>query len=282
MATATVDNIFANMVSSRDYTKYTLTARGVTDFTNVKQFNMYEKGYPVLCVTKIPEMLTQLANSNTEYATLVNNFRHLLEYDFRGLDGLEDMSVETQEISNGINKINIITKVNAQDGGNFSMKFQERQGSVFTRMNELYLRGIKDPRTQVKRYNGLLKTDGTSTIESGYENEVFEFLYFVTDNTARYIEKAFLIAVAQIQGAELSMYGGDRGQIEFVDLNLQFSGFPITNPLVTYKAQQFLNWINTQWETQESKFGYTSLSALPDDPSTTGTIQVASPKISYS
>jgi len=279
MATATVENMFANMTSSMDFTKYVLTARGVTDFTQIKQFNLMEKGYPMLCVTKIPEFLTQLANANTEYATLVNNFRHLLEYDFKGLEGLEDMSVETQEISNNINKINIITKVNAQDGGTFSMKFQERQGSVFTRMNELYLRGIKDPRTQVKRYNGLLKTDGTSVLDAGYENEIFEFLYFVTDNTARSIEKAFLITCAQIQGAELSMYSQERGQIEYQDLNLQFSGFPITNPLVTQKAQSFLDWINDNWETQEAKFGYNSLTTMVANPSLTGTVQVASPKI---
>lgn len=280
MASAMVDDIFANQISSRDFTKFTL-GRGVTDFSQLKQFNMYEKGYPFLVVLKIPEMLNQLANQNTNYATLVNNFRHLLEYDFMGMDGLEDMQTETQEINNGVTKLDVITKVNWQGGSQFSMKFQERQGSVFTRINELYLRGIKDPRTQVKRYNGLLKTgDEKSVLEAGYENEVFQFMYFVTDNTARYIEKAFLIVSAQITGAEMSMYNQTKGQIEWQDLNLQFNGYPITGPAITAKSQKFLDWINENTVFEEMKYGYDALTNMAE-PGAHGTITASSPKATW-
>ena len=35
-------------------------------------------------------------------------------------------------------------------------------------------------------------------------------------------------------------------KIEWQDLNLQFNGYPITNPLVTQKAQTLLKWMNEE------------------------------------
>ena len=282
MATNSVDNIFAGQITPRDFTKYTL-GRGVTDFSLLKQFNMYEKGYPYLIVLKIPEMLDKLKNLNTDYGNLIANYIHLLEYDFKGLEGIEDMSADQTEINNGITKLDVITKVNwGQGSTDFSMKYQERQGSVFTRVNELYLRGIKDPRTQAKRYNGLLKTAGEeqSILEAGYENEVFQFLYFVTDNTVREIEKAVLLASCQMKNAEMSIYNQDKGQIEWTDLNLQFSGYPITGPAITAKAQTFLDWINANTVFEESRYAYDAITEAPSVDGLPG-VQVSSPKATW-
>lgn len=283
MATNSVDNIFAGQITPRDFTKYTL-GRGVTDFSLLKQFNMYEKGYPYLIVLKIPEMLDKLKNLNTDYGNLIANYIHLLEYDFKGLEGIEDMSADQTEINNGITKLDVITKVNwGQGSTDFSMKYQERQGSVFTRVNELYLRGIKDPRTQVKTYNGLLRpsTAGGTAImdEAGYEHETFQFLYFVTDNTVRKIEKAYLIVSAQATEASTEMYNSEKGQIEFYETNVQYSGFPITGPAITQKATNFLDWINTNTVFEDAKFGYQAISKMAS-PGGTGGTSASSPTLS--
>ena len=281
MADITVDNIFANQVSLPDFTKYTL-GRGVTDYTQLAQFDMYEKGYPFMIVLKIPKFIEKLATANTEYAKLINDYVHVLEYDFRGLEGLENMTADTTEITNGNTKLDIITKVNWESASKFSMKYQERKGSLFARMHELYLRGIKDPKTQVKRYNGLLNTDGSSILDAGYENEVFEFLYFVTDNTARSIEKAFLLTSCQLTECSFDQYNQEKGQIEWQDVNLQFNGYSITNPLVTQKAQTFLSWMNEENRVifEETKFAYDSLTDMPSVDELPGP-QVAMKAITY-
>src|SRR5574344_378654 len=134
--TATVDNMFQGMVDVPDFTKYT-RGRGVIDFTKLKQFNMYERGYPFLIVVKIPEMIKKLAEvGNDQYKLLCQNFVHVLEYDFRNLDGINNMSAETQEITNGNQKLDVITKVNWEANSKYSMKFQERKGSLFARFME--------------------------------------------------------------------------------------------------------------------------------------------------
>ncbi len=277
-----VDNIFTGMKPVRSLTKYMLS-RGVVDYSALQQWDLYETGQGFLIVLDIPKFLTQLQSSNDDYKLLIENFRHMLEYDFKNFDGIEDITSETSDLNDGINTLNIITRTTEQSAGQFQMRFMERSGSIFTKVFELFLRGVKDPRTQVKRYNGLLKTGSerdNSVLEAGYENETFQFLYFATDNTARFIEKAYLIVAAQPTSAETSMYNFTKGEIGFRELNVTFNGYPITGPAVTAKAQKFLDWINENTIFEESKFGYEALTNMPE-PGETGTVDASSAEATW-
>ena len=72
-------NMFTDLKTPRDVSKYTLF-RGTTDFTQLQQFDLYETGYPYLIVVSIPEFLKKMAEKDTEIATLVNSYKHILEY----------------------------------------------------------------------------------------------------------------------------------------------------------------------------------------------------------
>lgn len=279
---ATISNIFHGQMEPKDVTKYML-ARGVVDYSALEQFNNYETGYGFLFVLQIPEFLRKLEEQNDTYKSLIDNYCHVLEYDFRSLSGFEDITVDTNELNDGINNINIITRVNMQSASTFSMRYYERSGSLITKVHELFLRGVKDPRTQVKRYNGLLLTGNdtdNSVIEAGYENEVFQFLYINTDNTVRHIEKAYLIVAAQPQSAETSMYEYTKGEIQWRELNVTFSGYPITGPAITAKGQEFLDWLNENTIFEDARFGYDVLNDMPE-AGDHGTINASSPEAVY-
>ena len=54
-----------------------------------------------------------------------------------------------------------------------------------------------------------------------YENETFSFMYFVTDNTFRYVQKAFYIVAAQPTTAALGdLYNHDKSDISFKEVSL--------------------------------------------------------------
>ena len=265
---STSKSIFTYQKAPRNITSYMLS-RGVADFSDLYQWDNYETGYAFLFVLEIPRFLDELKKQNDEYRQLIEGYRHILEYDFKNLSGLEDMTADSSTLTDGINELNVITRVREQSNGSFTMRYYERSGSIITKVNELYLRGIKDPRTQVKRYHGLLDPDNTNSPikEAGYEKECFTFLYFNTDNTCTHIEKAFLLASCQPQNAELSMYEYEKGNIEWRELNYTFSGFPITGPGVTKKAQDFLSWVNACTVFDESRFGYAALQRMPSSSS---------------
>lgn len=267
-------NLFRNLKTPKSLEKYTL-ARGVSDYSDMAQWNRYEKGYYFLAVVDIPEFLKKLAQQNTEYANLINTYVHILEYEFRGLSGLEDMTGETGEITDGINTVNMINKVTFQSASTFSMNYNERSGSVLTRVNELFLRGVKDPRTQIKHYNGLIDNGTITPNDAGFENEVFKFLYFTSDNTAKLLEKAYYIVSAQPTKAELSMYAGEKGTYEYPELSMEFSGFPITGPRVDLFAKTVLDHITSdaagsmKMQVDSSDFDFASLGKSGDTTGST-------------
>ena len=209
------------------------------------------------------------------------------EYEFRGAQGIEDITGETSPLQNGITDVNIITKVNEQGGSSFSMNYFERSGSVITKTHELFLRGVKDPKTQVKRYNGLLQmpftlrnralanydqdrwtavkqtdntiTDGINTVnmlDKGYQYEIYNFLLMITDNTALNIEKAYVLASCQPTTANTSIYNVTRGDIQFSEMTLQFNGIPLPGRAVNARAQDFLNYINQYTCFDEMDYGF--------------------------
>lgn len=250
--------IFDGTKQIRDLTSYALF-RGVTDWANLYQFNQFESGYGLFIVLDIPKVFKELMNKNEKYERLISTYIHVLEYEFRGLDGIDNMGSETAELTNGVKSINVINKTTSQSGSTFTMRYFEKSGSIITKTHELFLRCVKDPTTTVKHYNGLIEE---GVLEGGFENEVFSFLYIVTDNTLMNVEKAFYIVAAQPTTAEFNIYNIERGDIQFKELSVEFSGFPISNAEVNNKAQQMLDWVRkgTTWD--ESEMTYSGITNM--------------------
>lgn len=269
-------SIFTNTLAPNPVTSYTLF-RGVTDYTNLAQFDLYETGYSFLVLLQIPYFMERLQEQNDDYDSLITNYRHIIEYEFRGAQGIEDITGETSPLQNGITDLNIITKVTEQGGSSFSMNYFERSGSVITKTHELFLRGVKDPKTQVKRYNGLLQSPLTNRNKAisnmdtsifgetqniggmndkGYQYEIYNFLLMITDNSALNIEKAYILASCQPSLANTSIYNVTRGEIQFSEMAVQFNGIPLPGRVVNKKAQDFLNYINQYTCFDEMDFGY--------------------------
>lgn len=257
-------SLFQHLKKPRDLRQYKLMT-GVTDFGNLVQFNMYESGYAALICVKIPRFLEKLADTNEYYASLINNFKHILEREFKSLDGIEDISSEELEINDGINNMTVTGKVTMQGGSEFSMRLQEKSGSPITRTIELYLRGIRDPRgAQVKHYHGLIQSGVMSLDDVGFESETFTFLYIVTDNTMLQIEKAYMLVAAQPTSAKTSIYNYEKGTIEFQDVDVAFRAFPVTSNTIDKKAQAYLDWLHKSGTliVNSSNFDYTGTEHL--------------------
>ena len=247
-----VNYIFDGTTETKDLTSYALF-RGVTDWADLTQFNQFESGYSFLVVLSIPKFMKVLAEKNDKYRNLIETYVHVLEYEFRGLEGIDNMTSDPNELTNGIKTLNVITKVNSQSNAQFTMRYYEKAGSLITKFHELFLRGIKDPTTQVKHYHGLIES---GDLEPSFANEVFSFLYIVTDNTLRNVEKAFYIVGAQPTNADFNIYNSTKGQIEFQELSVEFNGFPIQNTQVNKRAQELLDWIRKGTIWNESDFTY--------------------------
>jgi len=234
-----IGNMFVNTKDFKDVTAYRLM-RGVPDFGSLVQFNPYETGYAAFIICQMPRFIDVLAKYNTDYNKLIKNWAHIVEYEFKSFDGLEDLSADTIQLGDDLNSINVINKVNMQSASEFSLTYDEKSGSPLTKFARLYLTGIKDPRTQVKTYHGLIHNN---ILEPGFENEVFTFLFIAADNTMRKVEYATLIIGAQLNSADTSMYNYNKGDISKKEITVKFSGYPIIGTKIDKAAQDMLTFL---------------------------------------
>ena len=215
--------------------------RGVTDFSNAAQFNLYETGYSHLCVISKPEYLEELAKVDSDVAKMLDVFCYILEFEFKGLSGIEDITVDSLEVTDGISTMNVVGKVNKQSATGISMSFTEKSGSVLTKFCRMYITGVRDPRTQAKTYHGLIKN---GTMAAGFENEVFNLMYIVCDDRLLGLEKAYLFCNAWPNKVSSSIYNGTKGEIDKKDIDITFQCFVIDGDDVDSRALKMLAYLN--------------------------------------
>lgn len=235
-------------INTHDYTKMPYTAetyadmRGVVDFGNLMQFAPYESGYCFLAVINGPYFAKQISSS-TQYSyfnDLQEAFIKILEQEFKGLSGIENISTETMEISDNISTLALISKVTQPSNGTISMQFTEKSGSLITKYISHYLRFIKDPKSQAKTYGGAIN-GGNATELPGFHKEVFNFLYICTDSTCLNIEKAFLILNAQpTEAAYSDLYNNTKGTVETKEIDVSFNAFVVDGSLANKLAHVYM------------------------------------------
>ena len=222
---------------ARSVAEYTMM-RGVTDFSNAAQFNMYEKGYSFLFIITKPKFIEVLASQDDDVKNLANAFYNILQFEFKGLDGIDNITADTLEFTDGISTMNAVGKVNMQSAADITMSFTEKSGTTITKFTDYYIRGIRDPRTQAKTYHGLIRK---GILAAGFENEVFNLLYINTDNTMLQVEKAYLLANAWITTSNNNIYQGTKDDITSkADIDLTFQCFILDGPEVDKRANMIL------------------------------------------
>ena len=238
---------------------------GVTDFSQIGQFTMYEKGYQMLAVLSMPPFIDMLAEKDANAKLLADNFRHILENEFRGMDGLPDLTGDTgMNISDGINEQNLIGKVSRDTSIQVTMSFYEKIGTPIIKFCNYYLTGIKDPATQARTYHNLIRYN---LMKPSYTNEVFTMLYIATDSTMMRLEKAVLLANCQLTKAEESMYAGNRSDIgSSQEIQIEFTAFPIYGYEVDKAAQKLLE-NRTGVEVTQDAAGVTTFNNKHNDDS---------------
>lgn len=234
-----------------DYTKKPLSAaqysmmRGVTDFTNAEQLNMYESGHSLIVVIDRPAFIEKIAYDlgDKDVQNLLESFCNILEYEFKGLDGIDDINAEDLIYTDGISELAGVGKVTEQSNSDITMRFTEKSGSTITKFIKYYLDGVRDSRTQIKHYHGLI---AAGQMALGFENEVFNLLYMVTDASGLSLEAAYLLANAWPNSAKTNIYNSEKGSIETKEIDVTFKCFVLRNEEIDKRAVKMLANINQE------------------------------------
>ena len=139
----------------RSVAEFTLM-KGVTDFSNLRQFDLYETSYGFMYVCSVPKFMDLLGNRNAKVRNLQDMFVHIIEGEFKGIDGIPDITADAGTIGNGANEVQIINNITQDTSIQVTMNYYERSGGALTNYITTYLTGIKDPNSKAKTYHGLI------------------------------------------------------------------------------------------------------------------------------
>lgn len=228
---------------------------GVIDWGDLEGIDFYEAGWPFLAVLSAPQIYRYynttepnvINKENTAFKNLQKLFIKVLEYNFKGLSGLDGVTANMTETSDNIagnrSQISSVTKPLTS---NISMKIPEKYGSPIMKYCDRYLSYISDPYTHLKNYSGLTEANVPHKFY-GFQREVFELLYFTTDPSCHFVDKAFLLSNAQITSADYSeLYEVEKGNIEIKEVTLNWTCSVITGGRVNKAAAAYLKelWKN--------------------------------------
>ena len=245
--------MFESLTKPRKLTTLDGDLRQPFDPTNAGIFKRYESGYSIFLVMSIPEMLYKLTSTEVGSVTGINyrkiyadtiwSYIRILEREYKRLDGLENINSQSIEFS-GLNEVSVnsINVVEENHNPTITLTYTEPYGTVLTRVHELFLKGIDDPVVgHRKHYNGLIDD---KILAPSFKNEVFSFLYMITDNTGLRLERAYYIFNAQPTTAHIGdLFNSGRGDVEFKEISYEFKCNVVSNEPVFREANKILEAI---------------------------------------
>ena len=183
---------------------------GGLELTNneLKNFDPLVTGYAFICWISLPSWLATAG---------FGDFKQLTERNFKSLQGISDIELESQAYQYGFadNEYHVasnITKANTE----ITIKHQEFSGSPIKNAYQAWVSGIRDPETGIATYPALYD------LEYKAANHTGEFLYIVTrpdGNTANYNNIEFAayftnVFPTRIPLAHLNYDQGDKSVVE--------------------------------------------------------------------
>lgn len=221
---------------------YFIAGIDVTD-QNLDQLTPYIPGIARLFMHKEPVFM-QIA-----FPDETDNFKSYIETGYKSVQGINDLSASAEAIQGGWanQSYEILTSVEDQTN-EITIALYEQTGSPVREFLELWLTGVRDPRSGVAHYHGVVETpanistgladtDGTYSKLAGQNslgngkifvpycerNHTAEFIYYDLDPTAHYIEYACMFAHAFPKNVNKDYFNYNSGERSPVETQVQFS-----------------------------------------------------------
>ena len=226
--------------SNKDLTKYSLFLGGL----NVKakaleQYNPLKTGYTRIFVVQMPKFMNRILPIASK------NFKHMIEYGFKSIDGIQNLTMEYEAITGGYAGRSLEIPTILKDETNaITIKLQEMSGSPVREYIEMWLSGISDPHTGLCHYHGALDKDsatGNAGMEAIQANQVAEMVYVSTDHTGREIEFACLLSNMIPKVVKRDHYNYESGTHNAVEYDVEFTCTMYTSPDVNNVAKLLLD-----------------------------------------
>lgn len=219
-----------------DMNKYSLFLGGLNvTHRALAQYDPLKTGYARIFFTKMPPFMKALMPERTK------QIRHLMEYGFTGVDGIQNTSMDFETIMGGYSGRGFEVPVVAKDDTNsLTVKLYEFAGSPVREFMSTWISGIADPYTGYGRYHGLVdpaecKALGVQVpFRYAQHNHSAEAIFLQTDPTGltTNIEYCCLITNMVPKLAKVDHFNYDSGQHQIVQVDVEFTATKYESPQI--------------------------------------------------
>jgi hypothetical protein len=209
----------------------------------LEQYNVLKTGKGRIFITKMPFFMKKLMPNATK------NFKHVLEYGFMDIQGIQDLTMEFDSITGGYAGRSFeIPTILKDETNEITIKVLEFAGSPMREYLEMWLTGVSDPNSGYTHYHGLAIPQKDSKgnfkepeIEVSQHNHTMEAFYVMTDQTGFRIEFACMLCNMFPKTSARSHFNQTSGEMNHVELEIAFTCTMYTSPDINAVAQLLLN-----------------------------------------
>lgn len=223
---------------TQDMTRYSLFMGGLNvKSAALEQYSPLKTGYARIFMVKMPPFMENIVPRKTK------NFRHLLEYGFVGVDGIQNTTLEFEQVTGGYagRQFDVAT-VAKDETTEVTVKLYEFQGSPVREYTDLWLTGISDPQTGMGHYHGALE-DASANLTYSQVNHTAEAIYVQTDPTGRSngVEFACLLSNMMPKTVKKDHFNYEAGQHSLVQTDVQFTCVKYESPQINLIAKALID-----------------------------------------
>lgn len=182
----------------------------------------------------------------------MKKFKHILEYANVGVSGMQDIEIETNQLTGGYAGRSMDIPNIAKDGANeLTVKVYEFSGSPVREIIQFWMSGMADFNSGFTTYHGV-------NVPVCQANQTAEFIYVSTDQTGKRIEYACQWSNCFPRNLKLDQFNYDAGQHDVVSYDIQFFGTRYMSPQINNKATQLITKYNLLMDSLNFNGGYTT------------------------
>jgi len=205
---------------SSNLTRYSLFVGGLNATKRaIEQYDPLRLSSPRIFFVKMPPFLKALSEEKTK------NFKHLLEYGFVSVNGLSNITLETDQITGGYNGRSFdVATFSRDDTNEITIRLYEFSGSPVREYLSLWVTGISDNLTGYGHYHGAREKNG-KLMRYSQANHTAEAIYVRPDPTGRSdsIEYACLFCNMMPKLIDIDHFNYESGSSPIIQIDIPFT-----------------------------------------------------------
>ena len=264
MAKTIQSNIKRN---TKDFSEYGLFMGGL-DVTakNIDQFDPLRTGYARIFITRMPRFMEVYMPEESK------RIKHLIELGFTRFDGINDMQLETEDVTGGYTGSKFqVPSITRDETDGVTIACYEMSGSPIREYMETWMTGISDPLTGLSHYHGQISNE----MPFRASNHTMELFFVATDPTGRddSIEYCCMFANMMPRSVKRSHFNYESGSHPAVSVDLEFTASKYESPQINaigaallkkYKIlQDYINFWSKYSENDIAGMDNYNLKSLP-------------------